>query len=349
MATLQDKGEHLLPAIAYGDAAGLPFETKSAQEIAERYGRIDRLYPASENPYFTGSHAPGDWSDDTQLSSAVAEALISADGFDLAALADAHLKAYDATPDITNKRGETVKQGWGGSTVAAMERLKQGVAPWASGTLGGGGNGVLMKMAPLVFWQFARNVPERDRHRQYDELTSMTHDSDSARLTTRVHGDVLTHLIARSYDKPRLLAHLDDIISLHEYETGTNGQIRDLLAYLHGNVTTESILMHTDGKGFDARQTLAMTYGAFVLGRGDLQESIYSAVTLGGDTDSTASIAAAMSVLASNESIRMPEESKQIRDLSRLQGLSQRLAVSALNKSQSKLRESTSSDSEVNR
>ena len=63
----------ILPAIAYGDAAGLPVEGKPAECIRERYDRITELQAPSDHPFFPGS-ARGTVSDDTQLSLAVAGA-----------------------------------------------------------------------------------------------------------------------------------------------------------------------------------------------------------------------------------------------------------------------------------
>lgn len=322
------QGETLLPAIAYGDAAGLPVETRSAEYIAEHYGEITELIPTAENPFYIGNYDPGLWSDDTQLSLAVAEALIAANGFDIEAMAEAHIKAYDATPDM-ERRGIQVKRGWGGSTIAAMEKLKAGVNPLESGTLDGAGNGVLMKMAPLAYWQFMRGTSEEERHWEYDQFTTMTHDSDLARLTTRIHGDVLNTLLSNPYDKEELMAKLDDMISKHEFETGQPGAIRDLLSYLHGEVNKDTILAHTDRRGFVAHQTLAMAYGAFMAHDGEFIPSVFEAVNLGGDTDSTGSIVAAMSNFATKEALRMPLDHQNLDRLTMVKRVSRKLARQA--------------------
>jgi len=327
---LKRQGETLIPAIAYGDAAGLPVETRSAEYIAEHYGRIRKLIPTAENPYFTGKHEPGFWSDDTQLSIAVAQGLIEADGFNMDAQIASHLAAYDETPNIINSRGVETKRGWGGSTVGAMEKLKLGIDSSESGMLDGAGNGVLMKMAPLAFWQYARGTSDDERYDQYDQLTTMTHDSDIARLATRIHGDVLNALLSGTYDKRELLTMLDESISLHEFETGLPGAMRDLLAYLHGDVDAQNILNHTDGKGFYAPQTLAMAYGAFVMHGGKFVPSVYEAVNLGGDTDSTGSIVAAMSNFATKEALRMKVDHQNLDRLQMLKKVSGELAQKAL-------------------
>ena len=148
----------VLPAIAYGDAAGLPVEGKPAECIRERYGRITELQAPSDHPFFPGS-ACGTVSDDTQLSLAVAESLIRTGGFSLKSLADEHIAAYRQAP----RTAEGVPCGWGGSTVKAVERMISGVPPRESGEKGKAGNGVVMKMAPLVVWQVLGEVDKRTR------------------------------------------------------------------------------------------------------------------------------------------------------------------------------------------
>lgn len=326
---LKRQGETLIPAIAYGDAAGLPVETRSAEYIAHNYGRISQLIETSENPFFTGSHQPGFWSDDTQLSLAVAKGLLQADSFDLQSLAQTHVAAYDETPDVQRK-GRLVKRGWGGSTVAAMERIKLGVHPLESGTLNGAGNGVLMKMAPLVYWQFARRTSAEERYEQYDQLTSMTHDSDIARLSTRIHGDVLYSLLENGYSKNDLLATLEESVPFHEHQMNLFGEMRNSLSYLRGDVDAHKILAYTDGEGFYAPQTLAMAYGAFVAQEGKFTEGVFEAVNLGGDTDSTGSIVAAMSVFATKEIVSLGQDYQKIDRLEELQNISHTLAKQAL-------------------
>lgn len=325
------KGEALLPAIAYGDTAGLPVETRSAAYITDKYGRIDQLIPTSENPFYIGTYSPGLWSDDTQLSLAVAQGLIDANGFDIQTQVEQHIRAYDFTPEI-ERRGIQVKRGWGRSTIEALERLKSGVGPRISGTKDGAGNGVLMKMAPLAYWQAVRGVTAEERYKQYDTLTTMTHDSDIARLTTSVHGDILVSLMENGYDRQRFINTLSHSIGLHAFRLGLNqNEQSSVFRYLKGGVTKDTILAHTDAKGFYAPQTLAMAYGAFVAHDAEIESSIYEAVNLGGDTDSTASIVAAMAVFAADEKQELPADSIAIDQLAMLQRVSTQLAQKANN------------------
>lgn len=59
-------------------------------------------------------------------------------------------------------------------------------------------------------------------------------------------------------------------------------------------------------------------------------DSMYEAVNLGGDTDSTASIVGAMSALASREVVLIPIDHQQLDQLQMLKRTSRELAQSAL-------------------
>ena len=317
----------ILPAIAYGDAAGLPVEAMSAEQISENYGRITELQAPSDHPFFPGS-ARGTVSDDTQLSLAVAESLIRTGGFSLKSLAAGHVAAYRQAP----RTAEGVPCGWGGSTVKAVERMISGVPPRESGEKGKAGNGVVMKMAPLVVWQVLGEVDGRTRRGQYDLLTNMTHNSEIARICTRLHGEVLSALL--------------------EGRTVSEAANRSIQTLAVNNFSKESELLHravhspcqTDeelaeryaaGKsgtdyGFYVPETLAIAYDIFLGAGGDVQAAVYRAVNLGGDSDSTASIVAAMIACQSGGAYKEPPDMESVQGIEQLRTVSTQLAEAAL-------------------
>lgn len=337
MNTLRETGEQLIPAIAYGDAAGLPVETWSAEKIEHEFGWLNRLVCTDYNPYFAGSHEPGTWSDDTQLTIAVAEALIAAGGFDLNAQAEAHVRAYYEAPKTETKRGMQPR-GWGGSTVNSVKRLINGVSPQHSGEQDGSGNGVLMKMAPLAYWHAVQEVEADERYTQYDQLTGLTHDSDVARLTTRLHGDVLDYLIRAGQDESQLVENFAEFVqeraAYHQTVITSLGKtVSDALVFLDNKellYNPDKILAETDRKGFFAPQTLALAYGAFLHLSGDFHQTVYEAVNLGGDTDSIGSIAASMVVCIEAGRSVLPEDAGLLLERERLSTISTRLAKAAL-------------------
>lgn len=323
-----------MPSIAYGDAMGLPTETKSAIDIAQRYGFIDTLMPPVDNPYYPGDFPVGTTSDDTQLSVAVAESLLAVDGFDLDAQAAEHLRVFHETPKTKNFKGEWAVRGWGRSTTASMERLAAGVSPHESGHPNGAGNGILMKMAPLVYWQAARQIDRETRRQQYDELTTMTHDSDVARACTRVHGDVLHELMRRpgmTIAEFQAFA-LDTVCG--DPVADPKGRIERALRF-PAKSFTQLVGRYAYGQknghyGFFVPNTIAMAYDVFMASGGEYKTAVTYAVNLGGDTDSIASISGAMSDTWSAGEFARPADFEQVCDHVRLARLSGELADKAL-------------------
>lgn len=325
-------GEVLLPSIGYGDAAGLPVEAKSAAWIQKRYTLLDHLVAPTENPFYKGGWPVGSTSDDTQLSVAVAEALMTHDGFSLESQAASHIDAYH---DVTITEGDRrVTRGWGGSTTKSIERILAGVPPTHSGEREGAGNGIIMKLAPLAYWQAARGTIRADRIQQYDQLTTMTHDSDVARACTRVHGEVL-HLLVQNpgidlrtfrelttkFLAQNRAADSDEWIerALSEPATSLKGLVE---RYAQGNTGYKY--------GFYAPETLAMVYDVFIAARGDFKTAVYYAVNLGGDADSTASSVSAMSAMWSGGDFVAPDDFERVAHYTRLEKLSCSLAQKAL-------------------
>ncbi len=317
----------VLPAIAYGDAAGLPVEGKPAECIRERYGRITELQAPSDHPFFPGS-ARGTVSDDTQLSLAVAESLIRTGGFSIESLADEHIATYRQAP----RTAEGVPCGWGGSTIKAVERMIRGVSPRESGEKGKAGNGVVMKMAPLVVWQVLGEVDKRTRRGQYDLLTNMTHNSEIARICTRLHGEVLSALL-----EGRTVSEAADrfIQTLAVNDFSKESELLHRAVYHPCQTDEELAERYAAGKsgtdyGFYVPETLAMAYDIFLGVGGDMQAAVYRAVNLGGDSDSTASIVAAMIVCQSGGAYKEPPDMESVQGIEQLRTVSTQLAEAAL-------------------
>lgn len=298
----------VLTAVAYGDAFGLPAEGKSADEIAAQYGTITELVSPAGHPFFP-YEGRGATSDDTQLSVAVAEGLIAANGFSVALQVEKHTVAYLETPAIRDTDGILLARGWGKSTIRAMERLMEGVSPEHSGEKQGGGSGVVMKMAPLAIWQAFQGLDTTARYEQYDTLTTMTHDSDIARFCTRLHGDVIALLLNGD-------GYLDDVV--HDAVQTLPEDTFAHEIHLLKRATTDPcdtfealVARYAEGKsgkkyGFYVPETLAMTYDILLSSSGDFETAVRWAANLGGDADSTASIVASLIACSTDGAFQKP-------------------------------------------
>lgn len=330
---IQNAAREYLAATGYGDAAGAPVETKNAAEIAERYGYVTKLMPIYDNPYFPGRLCEGTTTDDTSLKAAVTKAIVKARGFTLESQKHTHVIAYDTTPKITTTKGVKVR-GWGGSTTKAVQAMINGIAPEYSGQLGASGNGVGMKVDALTIMQALMSVNHAERYDQYDQLTTMTHDSDIARLTTRVHGDAVT---------AALYGGLDAIPNAVRRSLGDNhsDDFPDECALILRAVeqpcqSFEALVnRYASGKngkdyGFYIPETLAIVYDVVLGSNGNFETAVYRAVNLGGDADSTASMAASMIACARGGDYEKPHDFHKVQDLDSLYVLSGKLASLAL-------------------
>jgi ADP-ribosylglycohydrolase len=316
----------LLPAIGYGDAAGLPSEGKTVYEIQQLYGEITQLVAPTEHPLFT--HAGrGATSDDTQLSLATAWSLIAEDDVSLTSLRDIHIEMYELTPRVRD--GDSMRaRGWGGATVKAVERMTRGVSPLESGEKGSAGNGVVMKMGPLAVWQAFRDIDTQTRHEQYDMFTTMTHDSEIARVCTRLHGDVLLTLMNETESLPEVVCRYTD--SIQNEFIGEADVLRRAVTRPCRDAA-ELAQRYADGKtgtqyGFYAPETLAIAYDIFLGTKGVMNIAVYRAANLGGDSDSVASIVAAMSVCATGDLYKEQDEIQYVQGVDVLRSISQELS-----------------------
>jgi len=93
------------------------------------------------------------WTDDTQLTLAIANSLIERGDIDLDDIAKKHVEAMMST---------TI--GWGRSTKNSVQRIKDGAHWSVSGEKGGAGNGVAMKIAPIGAYLFARYLKMQEQY-----------------------------------------------------------------------------------------------------------------------------------------------------------------------------------------
>jgi ADP-ribosylglycohydrolase len=151
--------------VGIGDALGMPFESKPYEVVKKVKKR--------ENYRSGRFKKAGSWTDDTQLTLAVAEAIFQAGEFNMDAIATKHVMAY-----------KTSVAGWGSTTREACERLEAGINWKESGDFQGNerrglGNGIPMKIAPLAaYFSLTRNLDNFTKN--LVDFTAMTHQTSIA-------------------------------------------------------------------------------------------------------------------------------------------------------------------------
>jgi len=133
-----------LYGVAIGDAMGMPTTFLSRSEIKSRYGKVNDFLEAPLEGSVHSKMVRGQYTDDTELTIALARAIVRAGRVDPSAVAEELLKWADEH-DVLNT---TLI---GPSTRAAIEGLKKGISYTVTGSKGTT-NGCAMKITPVAIF-----------------------------------------------------------------------------------------------------------------------------------------------------------------------------------------------------
>ncbi|MDP1718946.1 MAG: ADP-ribosylglycohydrolase family protein [bacterium] len=297
----RDKIEGMFLGVAIGDALGMPVEMMSLEDIAAKHGRIEEYLKPKGHTWFGGKLKAGMWTDDTQLTLAVAESLIARGCIDLDDLAKAHIAAMKQSV-----------VGWGKSTRNSVKRLDEGVHWSVSGEKagagnGGTGNGVVMKISPIAAciaanymlpdekrWTLGQYVPVL----QY--FVTMTHATRMALVSAMAHIGALNYCLqtktgfSRNIFKVRtcygaLIGDQTDLDPDRREQGNMVNRLRQLMAPDWTTKTAKEIALKFGRGSCYVYNSLPFSY-AFFLKAHDSIETLYEAVSAGGDTDTNGSI-----------------------------------------------------------
>jgi poly(ADP-ribose) glycohydrolase ARH3 len=264
---LRDRFEGCLLGLAVGDALGGLFEAQSADHIRARFPTVDDLtaYPREELWY----------TDDTQMAIGVAEALVERGEVVEEVLCRAFVANY------------VPSRGYGRGARAVLDAMEDGrdYRAVAEGHFPGGsfGNGAAMRVASvgLLFRD------DRPRLREQARLSALpTH-----RHPLGVEGAQLLALAVAlasaggSFDRDRFFADLLAACESAEYHAQIGAAARarapDDLAGL--------------GNRIEALHSVPTAIASFALTPGSFEETIGNVILVGGDTDTLAAMAGAVS------------------------------------------------------
>lgn len=286
---------------AIGDALGMPVEIMTAEEIAKRYGRITEYIKPEGHKWYNGWEA-GRWTDDTQLTLAIAESLIAQGEIDL--------------DDIARRSIATMMKcsvGWGGSTKKSLMNIHQySLSRLNSGARTGSGNGVAMKISPIAAFLLSRDkeISLEKEIRTIIEFTIMTHDSDMAIESALAQILAIMHcLLYTSSSNGRNI--IDTIKSLKItpailQQNGFRGtylpksllwRIESLESYAayerFNSMNLSQRAACFDGATCFVYNSLPFTYAMFMCNPHSI-ETLYDVVNAGGDTDTNGSMVGAL-------------------------------------------------------
>lgn len=292
----RDKIEGIFLGIAIGDSLGMPVETWSAKKIAETYGRVTTYLKPDGHKWFNG-HQAGTYTDDTQLSLAVAEAMIEADGLDMDVQVKHHIAALKKTTD-----------GWGHTTRDSIRRLANGVNYKESGSGGDGsgtGNGVAMKLAPLALFY---NRDKKFNDFLY-EFNCMTHKTDISLSASFAHAAGIKCCLKNNFSaknayetgmvENQMVDEIEYAIEVANEYQNLPFQDEDFIYNQFNKLFYEFLqckvpyadenIIETFKGGCYCFESIPFSY-AFFLRNPNSIECLFDVVNAGGDTDSNGSI-----------------------------------------------------------
>lgn len=281
---LADRFRGALLGTFVGDALGMPVEGWPRQAIRERFGHRGR----EVREMMDARLGLGTYTDDTQMTLALAEALLDAPPgeIDLDRVAHRFAEAYGA------------ERGYGGNTRRILSGIRSALRngqPWRGAVerhrLPGGSwaNGAAMRVAPVALAFYPRQGTTAHAAEAQAEVTGHTHPvgRSGARLQALA---VLGAVRRGALDRP-----LDPADFLEEIGGVLPDDYRQALGWIAENLEADSEdAARALGVSGRASESVAAALWAFLSRRDDPEEAVVRAVSLGGDADTIGAMAGAL-------------------------------------------------------
>ena len=273
------KFEGCLLGLAIGDALGMPFEGMRTSTIKSMLGgKAGEFMPCRDR----GLRA-GQWTDDTKMALKLAESIARKNGkVDPADIARAYVEWYDS--------GDL--RGIGRATLEAILNLKSGKQWSESGKRGefAAGNGSAMRCAPIGLLDCGR--PEKMKEDcRLDAV--VTHNNDEAVAGSRA----VCFFIARGVTQSDLLEAKPELVSeCIEYigPCEVSRALERARKLLIEGAPAEAAVYALGTSGYVV-ETVASAVFCFLKTPESFETTVVEAVMGGGDTDTTAAVAGAIS------------------------------------------------------
>ena len=310
---LRDRIMAMFLLSAIGDALGMPVETLKKEEIRKRFGFIRGYMPARSDHKWCKNFVAGQWTDDTQLTLAIARSYIRVKDIDVADIYFEHVAEMQRT---------TV--GSRGSTLRSLEKIRKafsdGIELTDAGNPQGAGNGVAMKVSPIGailaanfinaidlfssndFWKYWSRR-EKFIYGQTEVLARMTHRTRMGVAS----GFAQIRAISLCLEHGNKNFRRDfKIVTLRAASIGERNPLNDGMtdkltdrfkvllknnAYLGMNV--DELLAATSGATCYAFNSLPFVYSMFLKDPTNI-ETLYLTINAGGDTDTNGAIVGAL-------------------------------------------------------
>lgn len=268
---VQSRYRGALMGVAVGDAIGAAFEGSPGPIPLNRL-RV----------HLNGS-TPASYTDDTAMTIAVCESVLHADGLDQDHLAGTFSARYEREPG----------RGYGAGTAGLLREIARGgawrtLAPAQFGGTGSYGNGTAMRAAPFGLWatdhQSAAELARR--------AARITHSHPHAVDAAGVQAAAVASAIDMTDDGQ---GSVDHFVAAIQSVTAT-AEMRDRLdqAVVLRTATGAEVARRV-GTSVAALEAVPAAISSFLHHLNSFADAVTFAIGLGGDTDTIASMTAAMS------------------------------------------------------
>lgn len=269
---LRDRYRGVLVGTCVGDGLGAPFEGRRLVRPAD----VEAIFDRSDELRFT---------DDTHMTIGMAESLIACRGFDGEHMALTFARHYASEPWC----------GYGAGPPAIFHSIRNG-APWDEparelfGGSGSFGNGAAMRAGPAALAVGARPGAAAKLAR---DTGAITHTHERGLEGAAMQAVAVALLIQRSashrLDPVELLNELESHINNDAYAESIR-RIRELLPHAEPAIIASRL-----GHGVAALDSVPAALYAFLQSPASFEETIRFAMRLGGDVDTIAAMAGALS------------------------------------------------------
>jgi ADP-ribosylglycohydrolase len=269
--TMFDRFQGCIHGLAIGDALGYPVEFLTLDEIRTSYGRSG----ITEYGYNDLNLSEGTYSDDTQMTLAVADALLASksDSVDeiMENVSREFLKWRDS-PDNDRAPGNTCMQG-----LFNLSRTKS----WKTSGLDSLGCGAAMRTAPIGL--IYHDNPEKLK--EIATASSVITHNNPASIASAIANAYLVSRAIQGQDPGNLEALIEFTKDLSPVFTQKIRQINQVENY------SPDTALKTLGQGWHGHEAVALALYCLKKNEMDFEKSVIMGANTDGDSDSIASIA----------------------------------------------------------
>lgn len=288
-----------LAGVAMGDAMGMPGELWTRRHIQHHFGSITQFLPGPDGHFVVDGFRAGQYTDDTQQTLMLAEAIIANHGQVDADVVAQHLLAW------ADRVGASSGNFLGPSSAKTVEELRAGKAPRQL-EAAGETNGAAMRIAPVGLVRGTQDL-SRLVHDVHESCLFSHNTSVAIGGASFVAAVISAALDSHEENGPNLLAHCIDV-GMQAAALGVSLGVEVVSASLIARIRLALRLASQAGSDEEFSQRLydevgcsvatidsvASAAGLLARGQGDPLRVALLAANLGGDTDSIGAIATGM-------------------------------------------------------